>query len=51
MFHTILSNFDFLTPPTHHHNHWKWENTRFGLTYVQTEIFFYKMFKTFLNAF
>ena len=32
MFQAILSNFDFFIPSR------KWNDTRFGLTYVQTEI-------------
>ena len=35
MFHAILINFDFLTPPPNIKE--ILENTRFGLTYVRTE--------------
>ena len=35
MFHDILSNFDFWTPPPNIKE--ILENTRFGLTYVRTE--------------
>ena len=42
MFHAFLSNFDFLTPPPTVKD--ILENTRFGLTYVRTENFFFQMF-------
>ena len=32
MFQTILSNFEFLTPPSPHYQIRKWENTRYVLT-------------------
>ena len=37
MFHAILSNFDFWTPPPPPNIKEILENTRFGLTYVRTE--------------
>ena len=48
MFHAILSNFDFLTPPPPPNIKEILENTRFGLTYVQTKK---KKFKFFLIQF
>ena len=50
MFHAILSNFDFLTPPNIKEI---LENTRFGLTYVRTEKIFFQIFfnsNFFLNS-
>ena len=41
MFHAILINFDFLTPPNIKEI---LENTRFGLTYVWTEKNFFQIF-------
>ena len=46
MFHAILINFDFWTPPPPPTQH-KVEildNTRFGLTYVRTEKIFFQIF-------
>ena len=48
MFHTILINFDFLTPPPPPPIKEILENTRFGLTYVRTEK--KKIFKFFYNS-
>ena len=44
MFHAILSNFDFWTPPNIKEI---LENTRFGLTYVRTEK---KIFQNLFNS-
>ena len=43
MFHAILSNFDFWTAPPPNIKEIL-ENTRFGLTYVQTEKKFFSNF-------
>ena len=43
MFHAILSNFDFLTPPPPNTKEIL-ENTRFGLMYVQTKKIFFQIF-------
>ena len=45
MFHAILINFDFLTPPPNIKE--ILENTRFGLMYVRTEK---KTFQIFFNS-
>ena len=42
MFHAILSNFDFWTPPSNMKE--ILENTRFGLMYVRTEKKFFSNF-------
>ena len=51
MFHAILINFDFWTPPPPPNIKEILENTRFGLTYVWTENFFFQILFIFFQIF